>query len=104
MLASYQASKGVRVVSWESLRQAGISDTQYVDLLHKVGSGSDDWTGVNSGYAKYAGDLSVVDGVVVFRGRAVVHTQCRMRSFVPSIEPTRDRRVWLFEQQILSGG
>ena len=72
VLAAYTASKGVRVVSWEVLREAGIADPQYVDLLHKVGSGCQDWTGENLPYQKYVEDLSVVDGVVTFKGRAVV--------------------------------
>ena len=72
VLASYQAGNGVRVISWDQLREAGIGDAQYVDLLHQVGTGGDVWVGENEAYKKYKDDLSVVDGVVVFRGRAVV--------------------------------
>ena len=72
VLASYQASKGVKMLSWDRVQQAGITDVQNVDLLHKVGTGSSDRMGDNAGYARYSGELSVVDRVVVFRGHVFV--------------------------------
>ena len=72
VIASYTAGKGVRVVSWDHLREAGIADPQYVDHLHKVGTGADDWSGSNAEYKKYREDLIVVDGVVTHKGRVVV--------------------------------
>ena len=70
VLASYQAGKGIRVLSWDLLREAGVSNGQYVDLLHRVGTGS--WDGAPGPFVKYKDDLSVVDGVVTYKGRAVV--------------------------------
>ena len=94
VLANVRARAGVQVVSWEVLQSTGISDREYSGLLHVLGTdgvsspmpkGSELPQGPGSAvvdpvlwweelreYAGYRSELSVLDGVVVFRGQVVV--------------------------------
>ena len=47
-----QAGKGICLVSWDHLRQAIILDSQYVDLLHRVGTGSGSWSEAKKAYER----------------------------------------------------
>ena len=72
VIAFFKSGKGVRVVSWDVVRKAGISDPQYAELLHFVGSGSREWSDANKVYERHVEKLSVVDGVVTHGDRIVV--------------------------------
>ena len=68
------ANQEVAITSWSSLKNAGISDPEYLNLLHLVNSNSPeaDWTDSAHQYKQFRDELSSVDRVVTFKGRAVV--------------------------------
>ena len=62
----------VKVVSWQVVRQHGMSDPVYLRLLEAVGSDHGSWDGELEQYRRYRDGLSVADGVVLHEGRIVV--------------------------------
>ena len=54
------------------MERAGISDPSYAGLLHRAGSGLGPWTQEIAEYEWYEADMSVVNGVVTYKGRVVV--------------------------------
>lgn len=71
------ATAGIQVISWERIREAGVGDQEYADLLHTVGTGWEQWTDSIKEYRRFHEDLTVSDGVVLFKGRIVVPTVLR---------------------------
>ena len=63
---------GVRVVTWKSVQDAGITDDVYARLLHQLSSDEEAWDERLQPYLRFKEKLSVVDGVVVFGGRIVI--------------------------------
>ena len=68
------ASRRSLVITWESLRAAGVADKSYATLLHAVGHDVPDevWSAELAEYKRFKDEFSSVDGVVLFRGRVVV--------------------------------
>ena len=65
------------MVTWSVMQQTAISDPEYAALLHAVGAGDSAWGSGLTEYKRFATDLSVLDGVVMYRGRVVVPTVLR---------------------------
>lgn len=68
------ASQRAVLVSWEMIREAGVSDKEYYGLLYAVGSDEvgDLWDSELVEYRWYMAELTSVDGIILFRGRIVV--------------------------------
>ena len=66
------ATAGVQVISWETVREAGIGEREYADLLFVIGTGKDSWNEGIKDYERFREDLTVLDGVVLFKGRIVI--------------------------------
>ena len=64
----------ILVTSWQDLKVAGIADQEYSDLLNMINSDDNrnDWPQNLQEYKKYRNDLTSIDRVVTFKGRAVV--------------------------------
>ena len=69
---------GPRIISWTMIQEAGVSDQEYVALLHQVGSGAESWDDRLSAYKRFKEQLTTVDGVVIFVRRIVVPTSLRV--------------------------
>ena len=67
-------SRRTQVISWETVRMAGMSDKVYSGLLHAVGHDgtSDLWYTLLLEYRRYRAEYTTIDGVVLFRGRIVI--------------------------------
>ena len=66
-------SRRVLVVSWDVVKTAGVSDKTQSDLLHALTDETDhSWTPESKDYKRYAKDMSVVDGVPLYKGRVVI--------------------------------
>ena len=63
---------GVQVITWEALQGAGIGDAEQVELLDAVSCGVPVLSSALKEYARYMDELSVVDGVLVYKGKLVV--------------------------------
>ncbi len=72
VVANIQARKGIRVITWDTLRQAGISDPVHAQLLFNVGSGVESWDTSLAEYERYKLDFTVADGVVLYKNHLVV--------------------------------
>ena len=68
------ANTPVLITSWPDLRTSGISDTEYSSLLHAVNSDltSESWPVDLQDYKRHREHMRSVDGVVLFKGRAVI--------------------------------
>ena len=77
------ANQRILITSWENLKSSGISDQEYSELLHAVNSqtNEDDWPQEIQEYKRYREHMTSasVDGVVIFKGRAVVPTILRQQ-------------------------
>ena len=60
--------RGVRLVLWEAVRAAGVSDQEYAALLHQMSA----WPEVVGHYSRFRNGLSNVDGVALYKGCVVV--------------------------------
>ena len=75
------ASRRIMFASWDTVRQTGLTDQSYTDLVHVLQSDVDQqlWDDSLSDYKRHKQDLSVVDGVVLFKGRIVIPMELRPR-------------------------
>ena len=71
-LATVQTRPGVRVVTWEAVRRAGMADKEVVQLLEQLNSGNWVWDPTIQEFKRYAGEMTVVDGVILYQGRVFV--------------------------------
>ena len=73
------ATRQIMFTSWETVRQAGISDQQYTDLLHALESPQNQqlWDTTLVDYKKHKHNMSTVDGVALFKGRVVIPSALR---------------------------
>ena len=67
------------LTSWNDLKVAGIADEEYVTLLNAVNSDlqKTSWPQNIQEYKKHRDDLTSVDGLITFKGRAVVPLSLR---------------------------
>ena len=68
------ASRRILITSWESVREAGVSDQQYTDLHHVLQSYKDQhlWDKELAQYKRFRQDMTTVDAIVLFKGRVVI--------------------------------
>ena len=73
------ANSPVLVTSWPHLRTAGIADHEYSALLNAVNSDlqDDSWPIDLQEYKRHKNNMSSVDRVVIYKGRAVVPASLR---------------------------
>ena len=71
VLATSAASQ-ILLMSWETVKNAAISDPIYATLLHAVQSDGEHWPDTLSEFKRFRQDLSTQDGVVLFKGRLVI--------------------------------
>ena len=64
----------VLITSWPDIRTAGIADNEYSALLNAVNSDLPDnsWPQDLQEFKRHRNDLSSVNGVVIYKGRAIV--------------------------------
>ena len=67
----------MRVVSWSEFKKVAIGDSRYSRLLSILGSDMEVWDDDLTEYERFRDELTIVDGVVVFRGRIVVPAALR---------------------------
>ena len=62
------------IVSWDLVRNAGVVDKSYSGLLHALSREDDDelWVGELEEYRWYKAEMTMVDGVALYKGRVVV--------------------------------
>ena len=94
VLATVQGRPGVRVVTWEAVRSAGLADQTYLALLEALGSQAEGWIDGVGGprspllahrpakeevwedllkdYNRYKDQMSPLQGVALYKGRIVV--------------------------------
>ena len=78
---------GMKLVTWEAVRTAGVSDPEYAALLHEMGADNKEWPAVVSQYARFRNGLSNVDGVAMYKGRVVIPSELRGRVLVLAVTP-----------------
>ena len=75
------SSRRIMIKSWETVRQAGLSDQNYTDLLHVLQSDADQqlWDKELAEFKPHKDNMNVVDGVSLFKDRIVIPTAIRPR-------------------------
>ena len=80
-ILSTTSSRFPLVISWELLRKTAISDPTYAALLHTTTQDTDQhlWDTVLKEYKQFKDNLSSLDGVVTYKGRAVIPQHLRQQ-------------------------
>ena len=68
VITSVIGRPGVKFVTWSNVREVGMSNPDYMQLLTSVGGGLDSWYGLLTQYKRFKDNLSLMDGVVLFKG------------------------------------
>ena len=72
VLATTVNNKQFVFTSWDQVRQAGISDPHYSDLLHLIQENQDNWPETHKEYARYRKDMSTVEGITLLKNRIII--------------------------------
>ena len=69
------------LISWDIVREAGIADKTYADLLHVLTSDHDQhlWDEHLKEYKRFRQDMSTIDGIVLYKGRIVIPPALRLQ-------------------------